>query len=78
MTCVAKARYVCLAVVLLLLGEALGPVRAVLSAPTAGAERTENLDVLIAIQERARQTLDRQIEQYNEAASGGADVGGPN
>lgn len=68
MTRVAKARYVCLAVVLLLLGEALGPVRAVLSAPTAGAERTENLDVLIAIQERARQTLDRQIEQYNETA----------
>ena len=65
MTCVAKARYVCLAAVLLLWGGALGPVRAVWSAP---AENGENLDALIAIRERARQSLGRQIDQYNETA----------
>ena len=65
MTCVTKARYVCLAAVLLLWGGALGPVRAVWSAP---AENGENLDALIAIRERARQSLGRQIDQYNETA----------
>lgn len=65
MTRVAKARYVCLAAVLLLWGGALGPVRAVWSAP---AENGENLDALIAIRERARQSLGRQIDQYNETA----------
>ena len=65
MTRVAKARFVCLAVVLLLWGGALGPVHAAWSAP---AENGENLDALIAIRERARQSLGRQIDQYNETA----------
>ena len=68
MTRVAKARYVCLAAVLLLWGGALGPVRAVWSAPAADAENGENLDALIAIRERAQQSLGRQIDQYNETA----------
>ena len=68
MTRVAKARYVCLAVVLLLWGGALGPVHAAWSAPAADAENGENLDALIAIRERARQSLGRQIDQYNETA----------
>ena len=69
MTRVAGARYACLAAVLLLLGEALGPARMVW--PAAGAENVgnaEDLDALIAIQERTRQNLGRQIEQYNETA----------
>ena len=68
MTRVAKARYVCLAVVLLLWGGALGPVHAAWSAPATDAENGENLDALIAIRERARQSLGRQIDQYNETA----------
>ena len=71
MTLVAGARYACLAAVLLLQGEALGPARAAWPAPAAGAENVgnaENLDALIAIRERARQDLGRQIEQYNETA----------
>ena len=44
---------------------ALGPVHAAWSAP---AENGENLDALIAIRERARQSLGRQIDQYNETA----------
>lgn len=68
MTRVAKARYVCLAAVLLLWGGALGPVRAAWSAPATDAENGENLDALIAIRERARQSLGRQIDQYNETA----------
>ena len=68
MTRVAKARFVCLAAVLLLWGGALGSVRAVWSAPAADAENGENLDALIAIRERARQSLGRQIDQYNETA----------
>ena len=66
LTRVAKTRYACLAVLLLLWGEAFGPTRAAWSAPAAG---TEDLDALIAIQERTRQNLGRQIEQYNETAS---------
>ena len=68
MTRVAGARYACLAAVLLLLGEALGSVRAAWPAPVADVGNAENLDALIAIRERARQDLGRQIEQYNETA----------
>ena len=68
MTHVAGARYACLAAVLLLWVEILGPARAAWTAPAACAENAENLDALIAIRERARQNLGRQIEQYNETA----------
>ena len=63
MTRVAKARYVCLAVVLLLLGEALGSVRAAWPAPVADVGNAENLDALIAIRERARQDLAERSEE---------------
>lgn len=61
MTRITAIRYLCLAALLLVMRSAPYPVSA---AQVPG----ENLDAQIAIQERARKTLDRQIEQYNETA----------